>query len=57
MNKIIEAMKEKHFYMLAALKSVAGEVSDGARPFSTESYLPHHIREQVLQAIKKAEAV
>ena len=56
MSKIIEEMKEQHFYMLGALKAVANELTEGNRPFSTDSYLPHHLKEQVFQAIKKAEA-
>lgn len=55
MSKTIEQMKEQHLHMLAALKAVAAEVTHGARTFDSDSYLPHHIREQVTQAIKKAE--
>lgn len=56
MSTTIEQMKEQHFHMLAALKAVAAEVTHGALPFDADSYLPHHIREQVMQAIKKTEA-
>lgn len=56
MNKTVEILKEQHFYMLAALRAVAGEVNGDRRPFSTDSYLPSHIRAQVVAAIKKAEA-
>jgi hypothetical protein len=42
--------------MLAALKAVAGEVTDYVRPYDTDSFLPSHIREQVFASIKSAEA-
>lgn len=42
--------------LLEALKAAAGEVTLGVSPYSTDSYLPQHIRELVASAIAKAEA-
>jgi hypothetical protein len=46
---------EINIEMLAALKAVAGEVTDYVRPFDTDSYLPDHIKQAVFSAIEKGD--
>jgi hypothetical protein len=41
--------------MLDALKAVAAEITEGVQPYSTDSYLPPHIRDIVFAAIAAAE--
>ena len=41
--------------MLDALRAVLAEVTPGVRPYSTDSWLPPHVVEQVRAAVADAE--